>query len=127
MSLDQIKDSQRLIGVLGQNAEYYFWSLSLTENTTWYGNVIDLRGKKHVAILVLNQSTSPAALASAGVQAVSDASGSNAIGWLTGAPAAGGVVDLDKPSRSRYIRPVVKTGSTAGTYNVLFYLAIYPV
>jgi len=127
MSLDQIKDSQRLIGVLGQNAQYYFWSLSLPANTTWLGDVIDCGGMGRVSIYVVLRSGAPASLSSCGLLICPDNTGSQYDVWYvaTANSSAGTTPGLIPPGR--YIRPRVISGSTAGTYNVWVFLAIYPI
>jgi len=118
----------KLIGVLGQNAEYYFWEITLSENQIWQSDVIQIKGKSVISIYLHNTSASPGALATSGV-AASNADGTKTayIANLYGTPGAGAFVSNWNISPSQYIRVKVASGSTAGTYTVRIWLAIYPM
>jgi len=116
------------VGVLGQNAEYYLWEITLLENQSWMSDVINIKGKSIIALYLWNYSA-PGALGTSGVRiCLADGTKSAFLGGgMSGAPAAGGTLTGWLPSPSQYLRVAVVSGSTAGTYTVRVWFAVYPM
>jgi len=129
--LDQVKDSRRWIILQGLNVIRGAIQIQLTENQTWYGDVVDLQGYSLFGYWVTNHSTSPAGLSQSGIQfAANQNFSSPPLPFIHSSTPSnpGGYAYSLQPllAVARFARPYIKAGSTTGAYTVSMYWIFSP-
>lgn len=131
MSIDQIKDSQRIVGLSAIKTVRYTAQITLQENAIWYSPIFDCDGLSIYGFFVFNHSGSPGSLGLSRMEFSpnSDFTTPPAVAYyaLT-PPGASSAVLTSQPCivLGRYSRLAVKAGSSPGTYTVSAYVTFTP-
>jgi len=129
---DQIKDSQRLIVLMGLNSIRLAWRISLSANQTWISPVIDVRGFTLYGVQLYNEASAPAAInGRVEMSDTQDFYPDNPIypayqSFSVSAGTAGGQYNQPAPILGDFLRLKVTSGSTSGTYYVDIHLMVSP-
>jgi hypothetical protein len=121
----------RIVYSVGSNVIRRAMQIQLTENQSWYGEIIDCQGYSLFGMFVYNHTGSPGALSVVYMQFSPNPDFStppaNAYQSLS-SPSPGGAYAVTQPYviHGRYARPWIRTGSTAGTYTISVYWTFLP-